>query len=132
VSTEEGAIGDVWLTGVARVLDPVTRGDSQAPLAVLPLTFDGGTVGVIAVNKLLPHKQAWAPVDHELFKLLSAHGATALIAANLYEREDGVRSALQDVSQHLDETLQPSAEAKRAETVLADARLAETKVGSEP
>jgi hypothetical protein len=95
---EEGIIGDVCLTGVARIHDPAEHAKHlHEPLAVLPLVFDSEVVGVIVVHKLLPHKKAWARVDEELFKLLSAHGATALIAANLYANEGSPRGALHDV-----------------------------------
>ena len=97
VSVEEGIIGDVCLTGVPRVTDPQQPRRDGEPLAILPLVFDTEVVGIIAISKLLPHKRSWARVDEELFKLLSAHGATALIAANMYAIEGGPRAALRDV-----------------------------------
>ncbi len=102
VSTEDGPIADVCLTGVARVSDPATHSASE-PLAIMPLSFEDEVIGVICIEKLLPHKRRWESVDHELFKLLCAHGATALIAANLFEREGNVRAALRDVHENLDE-----------------------------
>lgn len=102
VSVEDNALGDVCLTGVARVLEPEAQKGPDDALAVLPLLFDGEVVGVIAIYRLLPHKRGWANVDRELFKLLSAHGATALIAANLYAKEAGPRAALHDVLFHLE------------------------------
>jgi hypothetical protein len=102
VSVEDNALGDVCLTGVARVLEPEAQKKPNEPLAVLPLIFDAEVVGVIAIYRLLPHKRGWANVDRELFKLLSAHGATALIAANLYAKEAGPRAALHDVLFHLE------------------------------
>lgn len=103
ISAEEGPIGDVCLTGVARVFAPDDPREPGDPIALLPLLFDSEVVGVIAVNSLLPHKRSWARVDDELFKLLSAHGATALIAANLYEKQAGPRAALSDVGEHIDD-----------------------------
>jgi prefoldin subunit 5 len=97
VSVEDGVIGDVCLTGVPRISDPQQAGKEGEPIAVLPLVFDTEVVGIIAISKLLPHKRGWVRVDDELFKLLSAHGATALIAANLYAIEGGPRAALRDV-----------------------------------
>jgi hypothetical protein len=102
ISVEEGAIGDVCLTGVARVLDPEASRGPNEPIAVLPLIFDAEVVGIITIMRLLPHKKAWVQVDQELFKLLAAHGATALIAANLYAKEVGPRAALHDVLFHLE------------------------------
>lgn len=103
LSAEEGPIGDVCLTGVARVFSPDDPREPGESIALLPLVFDSDVVGVIAVDALLPHKRSWARVDEELFKLLSAHGATALIAANLYEKQLGPRAALRDVFEHMDE-----------------------------
>lgn len=104
VSAEEGAIGDVCLTGVARVFAPEEQREPGDPIALLPLTFESDVVGVIAIEALLPHKRGWARVDDELFKLLSAHGATALIAANLYEKAAaGPRAALSDLNDAMDD-----------------------------
>jgi hypothetical protein len=97
VSVEDGVIGDVCLTGVPRISDPQHVRKEGEPIAVLPLVFDTEVVGIIAISKLLPHKRGWVRVDDELFKLLSAHGATALIAANMYATEGGPRAALRDV-----------------------------------
>ena len=102
VVVEENVLGDVCLTGVARVLEPDVPRKPNEPIAVLPLIFDAEVVGVIGIYHLLPHKRSWANVDRELFKLLSAHGATALIAANLYAKEAGPRAALHDVLFHLE------------------------------
>ncbi len=103
LSAEEGPIGDVVLTGVARMFAPDDPRDPSDPIALLPLVFDQDVVGIIAVDALLPHKRSWARVDEELFKLLSVHGATALIAANMYEKQAGPRAALQDVLEHMDD-----------------------------
>ena len=102
ISVEDGIVGDVCLTGVPRVLEPEAQRNPNEPIAVLPLVFDSEVVGIITIQRLLPHKRSWARVDQELFKLLSAHGATALIAANLYAKEVGPRAALHDVLFHLE------------------------------
>jgi hypothetical protein len=113
VSVEDGVIGDVCLTGVPRISDPQQRRNENDPLAVLPLVFDSEVVGIIAISKLLPHKRGWVRVDEELFKLLSAHGATALIAANLYANEAGPRAALHDVLARMEgETARQQADAE--------------------
>ncbi|HEY2733533.1 MAG TPA: hypothetical protein VGI70_06090, partial [Polyangiales bacterium] len=39
MSVEDGAIGDVCLTGVARISDPMQPRSGTEPLAILPLTF---------------------------------------------------------------------------------------------
>jgi hypothetical protein len=102
IPLEDGPIADVTLTGVARVLDPAEVRGTSDPIAVLPLQYASQVVGVFAVYELLPHKQTWVKVDHELIRLLSVHGATALIAANLYAKQAGPRAALQDVLLNLE------------------------------
>jgi hypothetical protein len=99
---EDGPLADASLTGVARVHEPAAPRAPGEPIAVLPLQFGSQVVALFAVYELLPHKCAWAKVDRELFKLLSVHGATALIAANLYAKEAGPRAALHDVLVHLE------------------------------
>lgn len=89
VSLDEGAVGEVCLTGVLTIRKETSGGTIENPLAIVPLTADGKTVGVISVIELLQQKQQWEPVDEELFKLLGAHACTALIAANLYDRGEG-------------------------------------------
>jgi hypothetical protein len=99
---EDGTIADACLTGVPRISEPDAPRAAGEPIAVLPLQFASQVIGVFAVYELLPHKHAWVKVDHELFKLLAVHGATALIAANLYAKEAGPRAALQDVLLNLE------------------------------
>ena len=49
----------------------------------------------------MQQKQKWAPVDEELFKLLASHACTALIAANLYNKDEGPAAALKGVMEKL-------------------------------
>jgi hypothetical protein len=105
ITLEDGMLANVCLTGLLRVREGGLADAGAAPhepLAAIPLVFDDEVVGVIAISQLLPHKRTWARVDHELFKLLSVHGAAALIAANLYENEAGPRLALRGVHEHLE------------------------------
>jgi transcriptional regulator with GAF, ATPase, and Fis domain len=102
VSLDDGPISDVCLTGVAKIREGVLEGGhASGALALVPLKVEDEVVGVIEITQLLPHKQGFAHVDHELFKLLSRHGAAALIAANLYENEATPRHALRGVHEHL-------------------------------
>jgi transcriptional regulator with GAF, ATPase, and Fis domain len=105
--------GDACLTGMPRVVDdPHSRVDGE-PIAVLPLSFEGEVIGAITIDELLPHKTSWQLIDHELFKLVCAHGAAALIASNLYAGEAGPRAALRTVHENLSRLAgsgQPSAE----------------------
>jgi hypothetical protein len=102
LSVEDGMLGDACLTGVARIIEPNQARAPNQPLAVLPLVYASQVVGVISVHKLLPHKQEWVRVDQELFKLLAVHGATALIAANLFATDPSPRAALRDVLAHME------------------------------
>jgi nitrate/nitrite-specific signal transduction histidine kinase len=69
-------------------------GQTEAPCAVVPLTTLEGAFGVIVIEELLVQKPEFTRVDHELFRLLGAHAATALQGALLRERSgsplDGV------------------------------------------
>ncbi|MBZ0118819.1 MAG: GAF domain-containing protein [Sandaracinaceae bacterium] len=97
----EGPIGEVLMTGVPRVADRVEGGSFEAPLAVIPLLLRDRPVGVIAIATVFRQKAVWAPVDHELFKLLGNQAAAALAAANLYAAQDGPMAALRGVHELL-------------------------------
>jgi hypothetical protein len=79
--------------GVARVFEsgePWIAGesvDAAEPLACIPLKLDGRITGLIVIHRLLGHKPALDPLDHELFALLGRHAATALYCTALHERE---------------------------------------------
>lgn len=98
----EGAVGEVLITGVARVHERVgASGTLESPVAVIPLMVRDEAVGAIAIASVFEQKEVWAPVDHELFKLLGSHAATALIAANLYADAEGAHQALRGLGAHL-------------------------------
>jgi hypothetical protein len=80
----------VFLTGVAHIEEGPTSGSSlDSPAACLPMRIEERAIGVIAVYDLLPQKERFVPVDFELFRMVAAHGATALIGAMLYAQADG-------------------------------------------
>lgn len=94
IPLQDGAPGDAvvaaveraYLTGVPHVAD----GDVAAqPAACIPLQVDDTNVGVIVVYALLEQKRRFVTVDRELFKLLGAHAAGAIIGAFHYTRTDG-------------------------------------------
>jgi hypothetical protein len=94
----EGIVGEVCLTGVPMIRhDTAAGGTVEKPLAVIPVTAEGQTVGVISVIELLQQKQQWEALDEELFKLLGAHASSALIASNLYDRDKGPLVALDGI-----------------------------------
>ena len=67
--------------------DPTT-GTVQRPAAIIPLTVDEKTVGVIAIFSTLAQKKRFDTVDFELFKLLGQHAAAALVSASLFAHTD--------------------------------------------
>lgn len=97
VAAGEGHIGRAFTTGettvAASIIDTT---DYDAPLACIPLRVEERVVGVIAVFRLLPQKRRFEPLDFELFKLLGAHAATALVGARLYARIAGKPLALDE------------------------------------
>lgn len=54
------------------------------PLAVIPLMAEETPVGVIAISRLLPHKNGLTPVDHQLLQLVAEHTPSALLSARLH------------------------------------------------
>jgi transcriptional regulator with GAF, ATPase, and Fis domain len=88
----EGLIGKAAQTGEAfyREGDPSeTAGvDFTHPLVCVPLKIRDDVIGVIAVYKLLQHKQALTGMDYELFSMLAGHAATALYSSNLYSHSE--------------------------------------------
>jgi GAF domain-containing protein len=61
----------------------------ERPAACVPLVLDGRAVGVIVVFSLLAQKTSLTPLDHELFRMLGAHAATALTGALLFAQGRG-------------------------------------------
>ena len=105
ITPGEGTVGEVLMTGVPRInrlAQPA--GTLENPVAVVPLMVRDTPVGVIAIASVFEQKEVWAAVDHELFKLLGSHAATALIAANLYAKEDDAPAALAGLERHLNPT----------------------------
>ena len=80
----------VFLTGVPHIEEgDVAHTGLDAPAACLPMRIEDRTMGVIVVYELLPQKARFVSVDFELFKMLAAHAATALVGAMLYAHADG-------------------------------------------
>lgn len=73
-----------WVEGDA------TRGTIEAPAATIPMLLHGRSIGVIAVFATFEQKPGFVDVDFELFKLLGAHAASALVASRLFA-EHGAR-----------------------------------------
>ncbi len=75
-----------FLTGVAHIAGGP---NGPPPAACIPLLVEERIVGAIVIYALLGHKDRFVAVDYELFKLLGAHAAGALVAANLWAAEKG-------------------------------------------
>jgi GAF domain-containing protein len=63
--------------------DP-SHGTVDSPACVIPIAMAGRSMGAIAIFRTLPQKTAFSGVDHELFKLLAAQAAPALVNARLF------------------------------------------------
>jgi hypothetical protein len=62
----------------------LTKASIEDPVAVIPLQIDGRVIGVIAIFGTLPQKTEFVHIDLELFKLLGAQAAPALVNARLF------------------------------------------------
>lgn len=88
--TVAGAIEAVHLTGEARIESGLlVECGPKKPAAVVPMRFDERGVGVIVVFGVYEQKDRFVQVDFELFRMLSAHAATALAAALVYHASGG-------------------------------------------
>jgi hypothetical protein len=75
----------------ATLVDGVLRtgpSDGSEVLAVVPLRVRSNLVGVLVILKLLDHKPILSAEDRDLLDVLSAHAASALFAAGLFEAKD--------------------------------------------
>ena len=91
-----GAIGRAAATG-ERLIRPeggsLTEAGDASLTACIPLEVAGRVVGVLAVFRLLPHKGRLDAIDLDLFDVLAAHAASALLFTRLYAASDGVVGA---------------------------------------
>ncbi len=62
----------------------VSRASLEDPVALIPLHVDGHVHGVIAIFGTLPQKTEFVTIDRELFKLLGAQAAPALVNARIF------------------------------------------------
>lgn len=79
ITVGEGVVGQAVANNKRYVADPPLP-DSN-PLAVIPLVVDDKAIGALVLEKFLVQKNAWSPVDFELFTLIGAHAGTALVAS---------------------------------------------------
>ena len=89
VKIADSELGQALLRGAAQVSDfDPTTGTVERPAAIIPLSVDEKTVGVIAIFSTLAQKKRFDTVDFELFKLLGQHAAAALVSASLFAHTD--------------------------------------------
>jgi hypothetical protein len=89
VKSGVGAIGKAYATGCAQWVEgDATSGTVDAPAACIPLRIQDRTAGVIVVFATFEQKPTFVDVDFELFKLLGAHAASALVASRLFAMHD--------------------------------------------
>jgi hypothetical protein len=87
VEIGNGIIGTVAETGrpyVRRQGGDGQSGSDESITACLPLRIGTSVSGVLAIFHLLPHKGALEDPDVDLFELLSAHVAPALLFSRIY------------------------------------------------
>jgi hypothetical protein len=82
----DGPVARAVQTGhvVAMAGDDTSKGTLDHPAAVLPMSLEGKRVGAIAIFSTLPQKTSFVNVDAELFRLLGAEAAAALVNARLF------------------------------------------------
>ncbi|MBL8682968.1 MAG: GAF domain-containing protein [Myxococcales bacterium] len=82
----QGIVGGAFIGGAPFV---VRTEDRDGPMVVVPLRVGEQVVGAVAVFALLEQKTELDPFDHELLRMVSAQGATALAAARLSAAASG-------------------------------------------
>lgn len=93
--------GDNLLSRVVQAREPCLRIDHSdlpsgaMPLALLPLLVGEDPVGVVVLFRLLVQKEGFDAFDMELFGLLTAHAATALMSSLRYRRLERRANTLQ-------------------------------------
>jgi hypothetical protein len=90
-----GVIGNSVSSGQTFCGDTMISQDWTAPIACIPLRVQDRPIGAIAIYSLLEQKDAFTPLDHELFTLLAGHAATAIFAAQLYSQSERKLNTIQ-------------------------------------
>jgi hypothetical protein len=81
-----GPIGRAFTTGELAYdqARDVSQASLEDPVALIPMHVDGRVHGVIAIFGTLPQKTEFVTIDRELFKLLGAQAAPALVNARIF------------------------------------------------
>jgi nitrate/nitrite-specific signal transduction histidine kinase len=94
----DGIMGTVARTGESYYLNQDIEGGKvtlEKPLAAVPLKIKEHVIGLVSVYKLFQQKDAFSPVDYELFSLLAAHAATAIFSSKLYSQSERKLNTIQ-------------------------------------
>jgi hypothetical protein len=84
VEVGQGTIGSAVAKGEIHSIDASGSHDLKKPIICIPFRRDRDPIGAISIYQLMPQKTNLTALDHELFKLLAGHAATALYTAQLY------------------------------------------------
>ena len=85
IRSGEGPIGEAYATGRASWVEADSAsGTLERPAACIPLRLADQLAGMIVVFSTFEQKPAFGDVDFELFKLLGAHAAWAIVASRLF------------------------------------------------
>ena len=86
VPSKKGPIGRAFTSGEVAydVARDVSQGSLEDPVAIVPLQMDGRVHGAIVIFGTLTQKTEFVNIDRELFKLLGAQAAPALVNARLF------------------------------------------------
>jgi len=95
IAVGSGIIGHSVRSGETHCGDPGGSQSWDAPIACIPLRVQDRPIGAIAIYSLLEQKEAFTPLDHELFTLLAGHAATAIFAAQLYSQSERKLNTIQ-------------------------------------
>jgi hypothetical protein len=86
VPAQKGPIGRAFASGEVSfdLARDISKGSIEDPVAIIPMHIDGRVHGVIAIFGTLTQKTEFVNIDRELFKLLGAQAAPALVNARLF------------------------------------------------
>jgi hypothetical protein len=90
-----GVVGESVESGETVCGDALLSDDLERPIVCIPLRIEERPIGAIAIFRLLAQKDAFVPLDHELFTLLAGHAATSIFAAQLYGQSERKRNTIQ-------------------------------------
>lgn len=81
----EGPIGLQLQTGQSFYWRRARGGAENTPMALIPLSLMGETVGALVIFDLLPQKAEFSPTDDDLLECIRNQAGAALMAGNLFQ-----------------------------------------------